>query len=157
MRRQVEKVMEIATLDGGREKLQIEAFDALDWVKGAVEAIRAAVALKEGSVALTLPNGGALEGTQVLPPLSGDRTHLDGVLSNLLDNAVRYSGDAPPDIHVCLAFGPPPKGWVLTVEDRGIGIPPEHQGRVFEPFFRILKASYQLKFFLLHKTDGQNQ
>ena len=137
MRRQVEKVMEIATLDGGREKLQIEAFDALDWVKGAVEAIRAAVALKEGSVALTLPDGGALEGTQVLPPLSGDRTHLDGVLSNLLDNAVRYSGDAPPDIHVCLTFGPPPKGWVLTVEDRGIGIPPEHQGRVFERFHRV--------------------
>ena len=34
--------------------------------------------------------------------ISGDRTHLDGVLSNLLDNAVRYAGEVPPQITVAL-------------------------------------------------------
>ena len=137
MRRQVEKVMEIATLDGGREELQIETLDAREWVSGAVEAIRAAVALKDGRVALTLPDEEELQDAETRPSLSGDRTHLDGVLSNLLDNAVRYAGDAPPDIHVGLSFDPDVREWTLKVEDRGMGIPPEHQARVFERFHRV--------------------
>lgn len=137
MRRQVEKVMEIATLEGGREELQIEALDAREWVKGAVEAIRAAVALKSGSVDLSLPDECAFPDPDTYPPLSGDRTHLDGVLSNLLDNAVRYSGDSPPDIQVSLSFDPTSEDWMLKVEDRGVGIPQEHQQRVFERFHRV--------------------
>ena len=72
------------------------------------------------------------------PGILGDRTHLDGVLSNLLDNALRYSGESPPRINVSVSVisGSKPL-WRIAVTDHGIGIPKEHQERIFERFHRV--------------------
>lgn len=137
MKRQVEKVMEIATLDGGQQGLQREQIEVWDWVSGCVEAIRPAVEMKNGCIAIAVSD---TEDAQSKPMgcISGDRTHLDGILSNLLDNAVRYSGDAPPDITLSVSFSPLPRpGWKIEISDRGIGIPAEHRDRVFERFHRV--------------------
>ena len=70
--------------------------------------------------------------------LVGDLTHLDGVLSNLIDNAIRYSGDGPPDIEVQLeSLKGGRAGWRVTVADRGIGVPAEHLERIFDRFHRV--------------------
>jgi two-component system sensor histidine kinase SenX3 len=64
----------------------------------------------------------------------GDRTLLVTALSNLVDNAVAYSlPGSPVSISRLLS-----DGFVeIAVTDRGIGIGPEHQVRVFERFFRV--------------------
>lgn len=49
-------------------------------------------------------------------------------IKNLLSNACKYSGDKPVDIRL--------RGSVLTIEDRGIGIPPEELKRISQPFYR---------------------
>ena len=63
-----------------------------------------------------------------------DEDKLRQVLVNLLDNAIKYSPDGG-DVVVDLAGG---HGRVrLTVTDRGLGIPPNEQERVFEKFYRL--------------------
>jgi two-component system phosphate regulon sensor histidine kinase PhoR len=64
-----------------------------------------------------------------------DPLHLTGVLNNLLDNAVKYSGER---VHIRIAGRPAAGGgWQLTVADDGLGIAPSYQAAVFEQFFRV--------------------
>jgi signal transduction histidine kinase len=65
--------------------------------------------------------------------VQGEAGLLARVLDNLLDNAARYS-EPPSPIDVSLE--PDGSGVVITVRDRGIGIDPEDQARLFTPFFR---------------------
>jgi len=66
--------------------------------------------------------------------VEGDRTLLVTALSNLIDNAVAYSPvEAPVSVSRLLVNGVVE----IAVTDRGIGIAPEHQQRVFERFFRV--------------------
>ncbi|HEX4601015.1 MAG TPA: ATP-binding protein [Gemmatimonadales bacterium] len=59
------------------------------------------------------------------------------ILSNLVENALRYS---PPETTVELAVTRRDALLVFTVADRGPGIPPEDRDRIFEPFFRAAKS-----------------
>ena len=73
--------------------------------------------------------------------LHGDATLLVTALSNLLDNAVSYSpSGSPVSISRRLEAGPQGTYVEIAVTDRGLGIAPEHQQRVFERFFRIDQA-----------------
>ncbi|MBS1962906.1 MAG: PAS domain S-box protein [Bdellovibrionales bacterium] len=63
-----------------------------------------------------------------------DEYRMDQVLSNLLTNAVKYGEGSP----VTLGLESRPEGIRLFVEDRGPGIPPEDQTRVFERFERAV-------------------
>ena len=65
--------------------------------------------------------------------VDGDRTLLITALSNLLDNAIAYS---PPDARVSISRRRVEGIVEIAVTDRGIGIDPAHQQRVFERFFR---------------------
>ena len=70
-----------------------------------------------------------------LPTVEGDPDQLRQVFQNLLDNAIEYSGDEPPQVHV----GAERAGdrWVISVRDRGIGIDPDDAERIFEVFQRL--------------------
>jgi two-component system phosphate regulon sensor histidine kinase PhoR len=66
--------------------------------------------------------------------LQGDKLHLQSVVFNLLDNALKYSKDEPR-IDIDMKGGE--NTVVLTVADNGIGIPSEYRDKIFEKFFRI--------------------
>ncbi len=134
MQRQVEKVMDMATLGKAVDQITKTALSAVDWVREGTDAFLPQIQQLGGQLNVRLPEDASLGAHR----LSGDRTHLDGVLSNLLDNAVRYRGDAPPNIEVTLQLkvGKQSK-WALTVTDAGIGIPKGHIQRVFERFHRV--------------------
>ena len=66
--------------------------------------------------------------------VAGDRTLLVTALANLLENAVAYSPEGTP---VSVRRRRQGDRIDLPVTDRGIGIAPEHQQRVFERFFRV--------------------
>ncbi|HUY72791.1 MAG TPA: HAMP domain-containing sensor histidine kinase [Gaiellaceae bacterium] len=69
-----------------------------------------------------------------LPPVRGDRARLRQVLTNLIDNAVKYSPEgAPVDVWARTSNG----HVLVQVADRGAGISPEDQKLIFEKFSRV--------------------
>ncbi|WP_219413163.1 sensor histidine kinase [Pseudonocardia nigra] len=66
--------------------------------------------------------------------VDGDRTLLVTALSNLVENAIAYS---PAEASVSVSRRRAGDWVEIAVTDRGIGIAPEHQKRVFERFFRV--------------------
>lgn len=69
----------------------------------------------------------------LLPPMAADPVHIANVLCNLVENAVKYSGE---EVHIRVRIAQSGKNFVLSVEDDGYGIPPDEQQRVFEKFYR---------------------
>ncbi|QLG27117.1 MEDS domain-containing protein [Halorarum halophilum] len=70
-----------------------------------------------------------------LPCVTGDASQLRQVFQNLLENAITYSGDEPPRVHVSAERDG--SKWKVSVSDEGIGIEPEHRERIFEVFQRL--------------------
>ncbi|SFC52182.1 PAS domain S-box-containing protein [Halobiforma haloterrestris] len=67
-----------------------------------------------------------------LPRVNGDEGQLRQVFQNLLENAIEYSGDEPPEVDITAERDG--DEWVISVSDRGIGIDPEDTDRIFEVF-----------------------
>jgi PAS domain S-box-containing protein len=74
-----------------------------------------------------------------LPELAVDRSQVAQLFKNLLGNAIKFRGDAPPRVHVSAQR----QGhqWLFSVSDNGIGIEPEHAATVFQMFQRIHEHS----------------
>src|SRR6185295_1400261 len=69
--------------------------------------------------------------------VEGDRDRLREAVSNLLSNAIRYTGEGG---RVDVSVAPGPAGAVLSVADTGIGIPEKDRAHVFERFYRVDEA-----------------
>jgi light-regulated signal transduction histidine kinase (bacteriophytochrome) len=71
-----------------------------------------------------------------LPSVYGDRTQLSRLFLNLLINSIKYRHpDRPPRIRVSAEIQG--SGWLISVEDNGIGIEPEYLEKVFGIFKRL--------------------
>ncbi len=67
--------------------------------------------------------------------ICGDETLLTQLLVNLLENSMKYRGQAPPQIHVSCTETP--TEWIFSVRDNGIGISPEYFDKIFLMFQRL--------------------
>lgn len=77
--------------------------------------------------------------------INADISHLRNIINNLLENAVKYSGD-PVDIKI--AVQEYADQVEFTVSDQGKGIAPEYQKEIFEMFFRVPEGNlHQVKGF----------
>ena len=72
---------------------------------------------------------------QVLGPIRGSRSHLTQLFQNLVGNALKFSPQQRPVLRVRSRDEGPYR--VVEVEDEGIGVAPEHHGRIFEVFQRL--------------------
>lgn len=70
-----------------------------------------------------------------LPRVHGDGAQLVQLLQNLVSNALKFRGPAPPRIRVECSTDA--QGWCFSVRDNGIGIAPEHVERIFGMFQRL--------------------
>ena len=77
----------------------------------------------------------AFEAHDEHPVVSGDAEELRTVVGNLLDNAVKYSGERVR-VTVSVAAPAPDRVWV-RVQDRGVGIPRKQLKRIFRRFYRV--------------------
>jgi light-regulated signal transduction histidine kinase (bacteriophytochrome) len=75
-----------------------------------------------------------------LPVVTANPVHLTQVFENLIGNALKYRSEQPPRISVTAAEGA--HDWVFSVEDNGIGIPPEYQVQIFGIFKRLHGEEY---------------
>ncbi len=75
-----------------------------------------------------------LEFAPSLPVVEADVRCIEQVLRNLIENAIKYS----PDGGKVVIAGEAKDGKIIaSVSDEGVGIPPEHQDKVFERFYRV--------------------
>jgi PAS domain S-box-containing protein len=70
-----------------------------------------------------------------MPEVVADPEQLVELFKNLIANAVKFRRDEPPRVHVSASRAD--KTWIFSVRDNGIGIDPEHSGRIFELFQRL--------------------
>ncbi len=121
-------LLDLSRLDAGIAKLDVREHDAAALLKTAAAPF-ALVAARKGIVLnVTLPN---------LPiPIHADRTRLEMALSNLIDNALKFTqsgGRVDVDVQATSAT---PAGARFSVRDTGPGISPTDLARVFDRFYR---------------------
>jgi PAS domain S-box-containing protein len=121
----INEVLAASRLDAGTFPLVVESCSPSALTQEVVEAAR--VHLPDGiSIELTAPSG--------IPSIAADPDMMRQVLSNLLENAIKYS-PAGGTVHVSLDRH---EGRVLfAVRDEGLGIPLGEQERIFEKFYRL--------------------
>ncbi|MFY0576532.1 sensor histidine kinase [Cystobacter fuscus] len=123
-------MLDVSRLRAGRFSLRRAPMDLCALSREVVDRIAHARGELTAPISLELPD----------TPLVGvwDEQRLDQVLTNLVENAVRYSRpDKPIHVRVRLQDG----GVLLEVEDQGIGVPAENLPHLFEPFYRAQNAS----------------
>lgn len=126
MLQQVEKVLQMAQIDKKDFELKLSEVDVHELIRQAVDHLTLQVQQREGHIQMML--------NAQHPVLEGDQTHLSNVIYNLLDNANKYSSDAP-DINISTANL---NGAIeIMVEDKGIGISKENQKHIFDKFYRV--------------------
>jgi PAS domain S-box-containing protein len=121
----VNDILWASRLDSGQMGVAIESCDAVKLANQVVNAVRAHA---PDNIELVVE---ALDG---LPAVATDPDKLRQVLTNLVDNAVKYSPDGG---RVLVAVAHTGKRIRFRVEDHGLGIPPSEQTRIFEKFFRL--------------------
>ena len=120
----VEKLLETATLDSDQLVLKKESIDPEPMLRQLVQKFQTLAPDKK--IELILP--------AQLKPIFVDAFHFENVLSNLLDNAIKYGGN---EIRICLDQNGLHK---IRIHDNGGNINSEQKERVFEQFYRIPKG-----------------
>ncbi|HEX8274216.1 MAG TPA: PAS domain S-box protein [Longimicrobiaceae bacterium] len=93
------------------------------------------------SLGPAMEDAGATVTHDPLPTVPGDPVQLGQLLQNLVANAVKFRGEAPPRVHVSAERDG--DGWTFSVADNGIGIDPEYADRIFVIFQRLhTRAEY---------------
>ena len=110
--------------EGGR-RLRPERVELIDVVDRAAESIAHRMIERHGEIVVSRP----------MPAITTDHIALEQIVSNLLDNAVKYADPARPP-HIAVAAVRRADTVTLTVTDNGRGIAPADQERVFELFRR---------------------
>ncbi len=119
-------IIRLSQLDEG-EPMPTEPVELLAVAREAAENLRSAAEARNVTVEVT--------GTPAT--VSGVRRLLYEIVLNLCDNAIKYNTEGGRvEVEVAQDGGTA----AVTVRDTGIGIPPEHQSRVFERFYRVDKS-----------------
>jgi light-regulated signal transduction histidine kinase (bacteriophytochrome) len=84
---------------------------------------------------IVIEESGAVISRGPLPVVLADPQQLGQLFQNLLANAIKFRGEGPPRIHISAERKD--SDWKISVRDNGIGISPEHAGRIFVIFQRL--------------------
>jgi signal transduction histidine kinase len=122
-------LLDASRLSAGTFRPAIEAVDVAEIVRDAVDAHAAQARHAGVTLHLTAP--------ERIETLS-DRSAVEQIVENLLSNAIKFGAGAPVEIGLDQAGGASVR---LAVRDRGVGISPEDQARIFERFERVISAS----------------
>ena len=122
----IDDIIRLSQLDEGTA-MPTEPVDLLTVSQEAAETLQDAAAARQVTV--------SVQGDPAVIP--GVRRLLYEVVYNLCDNAIKYNRDGG---RVDVTVAADADGSSITVADTGIGIAPEHQGRVFERFYRVDKS-----------------
>ncbi len=122
----VERILQSAVIDRGELKIKEELLDLNGILTEIVNNAKFRVSKVGGEINLELPNEAIA--------VAGDKVHIMNVLSNLVDNAIKYS-EGKPEVSISLLSAD--KEITISVSDKGIGIKKEHIHKIFDNLYRI--------------------
>lgn len=126
MNSQVEKVLQMAQIDRGESKLRLTEVNLHDVITRAIENISLQVEPRKGTAKAVLNAND--------PMIDGDLTHISNVINNLLDNANKYSPEAP---EIIINTADREDGVEISVQDQGMGMSKEARKHIFDKFYRV--------------------
>ena len=130
MSRLVSDLLDISRVDSGKLRLERKIIDMTDVIAEAIDTCRSSIEARKQIFNVQVP--------QCVLKIDGDPVRLSQVLSNLLDNASKYT---PTGGVIGLSVWVEGDALVLTVSDNGIGITAEALPHVFEPFVQDIQAT----------------
>jgi two-component system, OmpR family, phosphate regulon sensor histidine kinase PhoR len=126
LKTQIEQVLNMSALERGEIRLNKELLDIHQLLHDCIKGMALQIESRHGKLDLQLD---ALNTS-----VHGDKTHLAGAFSNLIDNAIKYSAQQPVIIIKTQNSG---NKLILQITDNGIGIGKEYHDKIFDKFFRV--------------------
>jgi len=123
---QVEKVLQMAIFEKMKMKLNMVELDVHNIIEKAVEGFALQIVSRNGLIKTELQASISL--------VLADEIHFLNSISNLIDNAIKYSNDKP---EITISTRNNKKGILITIEDKGIGMSKENLKRIFDKFYRV--------------------
>jgi two-component system phosphate regulon sensor histidine kinase PhoR len=123
---QVEKVLQMAIFERMKMKLNFVEMDVHNIIDKAVDNFALQISTRGGRIETDLQ---AIRSVVLI-----DEVHLLNSISNLIDNAIKYSKENP---EITISTRNNKKGILITIEDKGIGINKENLKRIFDKFYRV--------------------
>jgi signal transduction histidine kinase len=120
----VSALLEMSLIQGGALRLQTEWCDLAEIIHTVLDRMQKVTGRHQILYDVAAP----------LPLIQGDFMQLDRVLSNLIENAVKYSPEGS-EIRVTASLAETEVQ--VAVSDQGYGVPPEDRERIFEKFYRV--------------------
>ncbi len=118
--------LELSRHEAGNSSLHLEWTDVQPMIESALEVVQPLAETRTLNLVWTCDPG--------LPQVLTDSFRLQQILINLMSNAIRYTQTGGVTL-ACRFLND--DQWVVTVTDTGIGIAPEVQAQIFEPFFQV--------------------
>lgn len=122
----VENVLQSAVLDKREFSLKLFELDVHDTINQVVHQSKVRVEQNNGQIVTKLE--------AEIPTIEADRVHFTNILSNLVDNAIKYSPNEPTILIKTRNLN---NGIVIDVEDNGIGISKENVSKIFDKLYRV--------------------
>ena len=123
---QVEKVLQMAVFNDVRMKLKLKTVSVHKIIQNLLPNFTIRVEDRKGNMYQNI------DAEQDL--VMADEVHISNVIANLLDNAIKYSKDAP---EISISTRNKNKSIIITITDNGIGITKQDQKMIFERFYRV--------------------
>jgi PAS domain S-box-containing protein len=132
----------------GVQRMDALLTDLLEYVRASIStgvdepgepmSLESALAGALGNLQTTIEGTGATVTHDPLPSVRVAAVHAQQLFQNLIGNSLKYRSEAAPRVHVGARLDG--DAWIISVQDNGIGIAPEHQERVFGVFKRLHSA-----------------
>ena len=123
---QVDKILQLTALESGSVIMEKEMVDVHELIRESIYSFEHYVAEKRGTI--------KFEANAAHSKINGDKLHLLNALNNLVDNACKYSEQAPD---IMISTNDNDGVLVIKILDRGIGISAANRNLIFKKFYRV--------------------
>lgn len=136
LKTQVEKVLQMASIESSNITLEKKEVDVHQLLSNTIKSFDLILKTKNGEIMTKFTSTNFV--------IIGDPFHLGNVFFNLIDNAIKYSTDAP---RIEIETFESNQGVIVDFKDNGIGIPEKDQKYIFDKFYRVTNGD-------LHDVKG---
>tara|TARA_B100000508_G_C11461858_1_gene279629 strand:+ start:391 stop:1665 length:1275 start_codon:yes stop_codon:yes gene_type:complete len=126
MQRQVEKVLQIASLEKDKVDLKLIELDVHKMIQEVISNFTPLLDEKNGHINTKLMATNCT--------INGDETHFSNIITNLIDNAIKYCEHLP---HIMISTKNKNGNIIVEIQDNGIGLSPEVSKLIFDRFYRV--------------------